>query len=54
MSSSAPIFEEPLTPLPIPEHGAAFIFLHGLDDDTHGWESKKYHHLGIELRKLKR
>ncbi|KAL9096304.1 MAG: hypothetical protein Q9165_001301 [Trypethelium subeluteriae] len=40
MSSSPPIVKEPLTPPSVPEHAAAFIFLHGLGDDAHGWEKQ--------------
>lgn len=40
MSSLPPIVKEPLASPSVPEHGAAFIFLHGLGDDGHGWESK--------------
>lgn len=34
----APIVKAAVAPASDPAHGAAIIFLHGLDDDAHGWE----------------
>lgn len=33
-----PIVKAAAAPTKDPAHGAAIIFLHGLDDDAHGWE----------------
>lgn len=38
----APIVKPPVKPASDPAHGAAIIFLHGLDDDAHGWEGWSY------------
>ncbi|KAI9686455.1 MAG: hypothetical protein M1820_010628 [Bogoriella megaspora] len=38
-SLTEPIVKAPIAPPSLPEHGAAFVFLHGLGDDAHGWES---------------
>lgn len=37
------IIKPPTSPAKDPAHGAAIIFLHGLDDDAHGWEGRVEH-----------
>lgn len=52
------IVKSPTSPPSDPAHGAAFIFMHGLGDDGHGWSSKpiigirRSHSANIKLTSL--
>jgi len=39
MNREPPVIKPAIEPASDPAHGAAFVFLHGLGDDGHGWEN---------------
>lgn len=47
-----PIVKPAAEPTTDPAHSAAIIFLHGLDDDAHGWEGKTRFYITLSLRDL--